>query len=340
MNAVTRARQHLFSLPRGGIANVVRCRLYLIDQKYHKSRWISRDDSSKKITMLKAPLVYNLDRVFIQTTRCIKVVPSRWLYLRDDAPEPVNRRPETPPSSLPARMTVRIFARSKPLATRPEQTRRYTPSAWHSRTTATTAHPAQLRRLAFTHRAADLHLRCARRPEALITPELLTRGHLCTRAAATASPGLHHRAAAKLPPPPACNAPLRCRRQRPPCTSMRCRAPASASRWPPRRAPASREPPASTLRASLREPPRARSLAAPSPPAAVPHAHRHPPRPTPTKLRRATRPWGPCAVPPRRPSTPPADLPRRRLPRRPPGFRRPARATAREGGRQPRREEI
>ena len=38
------------------------------------------------------------------------------------------------------------------------------------------------------------------------------------------------------------------------------------------------------------------------------------------------------AVPPRRWRPPPADSPRRRLPRRPPGFRGPARATAREGG--------
>jgi hypothetical protein len=84
---------------------------------------------------------------------------------------------------------------------------------WHSQTTTTTAHPGWLCRRASTHHAADLHLRCARRPEVLTTPELLTRvapaaslpmchlhavRQLCTACLAAVQPQL--RTAAARPP--------------------------------------------------------------------------------------------------------------------------------------------
>ena len=110
-------------------------------------------------------------------------------------------------------MPAMAFARSIP-------TPRNTLTAWHSRTTATAAHPGRLYRRASMHHAADLHLRCAHRPEALTTPELHTSGDLRTaaisaRAAATTSPSLNCRAAQLTPWPSMTNtsAPTRCRPQ-------------------------------------------------------------------------------------------------------------------------------
>ena len=108
-------------------------------------------------------------------------------------------------------MPAMAFARSIP-------TPRNTLTAWHSRTTATAAHPGRFHRRASMHHAADLHLRCARRLEALTTPELHTSGDLRTaaisaRAAATTSPSLNCRAA-QLTPWPAAAASTRRRSRR------------------------------------------------------------------------------------------------------------------------------
>ena len=110
-------------------------------------------------------------------------------------------------------MPAMAFARSIP-------TPRNTLTAWHSWTTATAAHSGRLHRRASMHHAVDLHLRCARRLEALTTPELHTSGDLRTaaisaRAAATTSPSLNCRAAQLTPWPSMTNtsAPTRCRPQ-------------------------------------------------------------------------------------------------------------------------------